>query len=254
MGQNCCRQPRHATPEPWADRPLTFTWAGDKICCTAVSSGFVSQKLEEEYHSKDQRHKLFMAEDPLEDVLNLEEQLYQQGYRDGVADGTQAGKIEGRSFGLEKGFEKFLESGRLYGKSVVWANRLPRQKLPDPTPGVTRATGRGVVPRDDAPAGGCQTSTSLPPLPGNSKLAKNITTLHALVEPESLSTDNTDDAVNDFDDRLRRAQGKVKIIEKMVGEDDESWQTGAAGTGSAPSEEAPVRPLGKASGARDGSW
>jgi hypothetical protein len=60
----------------------------------------------------------------------------------------------------------------------------------------------------------------LPPLPhkDGGRLRKHISTLYALAETESLSTENNDDAVSDFDDRLRRAQGRAKVIERMVGE------------------------------------
>ncbi|KAF5603762.1 hypothetical protein FPCIR_1201 [Fusarium pseudocircinatum] len=134
------------------------------------------------------------ASDPFEDVLNLEERFYSEGYQQGIKDGVQAGRIEGRSFGMQKGFEKFLESGRLASKAIVWANRIPHQ---------------------DGTASG-ETCT-LPPLPKNARLEKNINTLYALVEPDTLSTENSDDAVQDFDDRVKRAQGKAKIVEKMAG-------------------------------------
>ncbi|KAH7266162.1 hypothetical protein B0J15DRAFT_534258 [Fusarium solani] len=130
--------------------------------------------------------------DPFEDVLNLEERFYSEGYQLGLKDGIKAGRIEGRSFGMEKGFEKFLESGRLAGKAVVWANRMP--------------------PKD-----GSSSACTLPPLPRNARLEKNVNTLYALVEPDTLSTENSDDAVQDFDDRIKRAQGKAKIVERMVG-------------------------------------
>lgn len=52
----------------------------------------------------------------------------------------------------------------------------------------------------------------------NPRLHKHILTLYALVEPVSLSIQNTEAAVSDFDDRLRRAEGKVKIIERITGE------------------------------------
>jgi len=191
----------------------------------------------------------FMAEDPLDDVLNLEEQLYEQGYREGIADGTRAGRIEGRTFGLEKGFEKFLESGRLYGRSIIWANRLPNQKRPDSTSAEATETSQAAI--GDGGLADHQTPVALPPLPNNSKLAKNITTLHALVEPDSLSTENTDDAVTDFDDRMRRAQGKVKIIEKMVGEDGAKEQVEAAGPSSS---RASTGSGGQMATVRDGSW
>ena len=46
----------------------------------------------------------------------------------------------------------------------------------------------------------------------------HIKTLHALAESESLSTENTEEAVADFDDRCKRAHAKAKIIERMAGE------------------------------------
>ena len=155
-----------------------------------------------------------MAEDPFDDLLNLEDRFYEEGYKQGTEDGIQAGRIEGRSFGLEKGFEKFLESGRLHGKAVVWANRTPclLPRLSADKPNEERVPSRSSV-QEGSDIGG------LPALPKNSRLEKNITTLYALVEPETLSTENTDESVNDFDDRVKRAQGKAKIIEKMVGED-----------------------------------
>ncbi|KAG4264663.1 hypothetical protein FPRO06_05262 [Fusarium proliferatum] len=137
---------------------------------------------------------IFDSSDPFEDVLNLEERFYSEGYQQGIKDGVQAGRIEGRSFGMQKGFEKFLESGRLASKAIVWANRIPHQ--------------------DGTSSGD---TCTLPPLPRNARLEKNINTLYALVEPDTLSTENSDDAVQDFDDRVKRAQGKAKIVEKMAG-------------------------------------
>ncbi|KAL8414368.1 hypothetical protein RB594_005557 [Gaeumannomyces avenae] len=142
-----------------------------------------------------------MALDPFDHVLNLEDQFYQEGYQQGTADGGKAGKIEGRALGLEKGYEKFLEAGRLYGRSLVWGARLSQQ--------AEKPEGRA----DSVPE-----RQELPPLTANPRLRKNTVTLHALVEPETLSTENTDEAVNDFDDRVKRAQGKARIIEKTAGE------------------------------------
>ncbi|KAF4503971.1 hypothetical protein G6O67_008595 [Ophiocordyceps sinensis] len=145
-----------------------------------------------------------MPADPLEDVLNLEDRFYQQGYQQGLQDGAKAGRIEGRCFGMQKGFEKFVESGRLASKAVVWANRLPPGPDGQPSPGVEA----------EAPS---ERSCTLPPLASNPRLEKNVKTLYALVEPGTLSTENTDDAVQDFDDRVKRAQGKARVIERMVG-------------------------------------
>ncbi|KAK7951582.1 uncharacterized protein PG986_007310 [Apiospora aurea] len=154
-----------------------------------------------------------MASDPFDDVLNLEDQYYDQGYKLGYDDGFQAGKTEGRSVGLKKGYEKFLEAGRLQSKAVIWANRIPHMQTA-------------------APDLDNNNITRLPPISNsNARLEKNITSLYALVEPGTLSTENTDGAVNDFDDRLKRAQGKLKIVERGIGEESEkaSTEKGAAG-------------------------
>ncbi|KAI8233437.1 putative ORAOV1 family protein [Colletotrichum sp. SAR 10_86] len=150
-------------------------------------------------------------DDPFDDVLNLEEQFFTEGFRQGTADGILAGKIEGRSVGLAKGYEKFLESGRIHGRSVVWANRL---SLPQKTAAVPRASSSEQQQKQPTESKTC----SLPPLAPNARLEKNVIAAFALVEPETLSKENNDDAVNDFDDRFKRAQGKVKIIERMTGE------------------------------------
>ncbi|TVY22357.1 putative ORAOV1 family protein [Lachnellula hyalina] len=133
-----------------------------------------------------------------DEVLALEETFYNDGYQQGKADGVKAGRIEGRTFGLEKGFEKFVESGRLYGKSLVWANRMPQ---------LQESGGADV---ETTPT---SLSQKLPPLPNNQRLV-----FHALAESESLSTENSEDAVSDFDDRFKRAQAKAKVIERLVGE------------------------------------
>ncbi|PTB68570.1 hypothetical protein BBK36DRAFT_1104390, partial [Trichoderma citrinoviride] len=147
--------------------------------------------------------------DPLEDVFNLEGRFYAQGYNQGVEDGARAGRIEGRSFGMEKGFEKFLESGRLAGKSLVWANRLRLPTSNNSNNNTARQTTASASER------GAEEACTLPPLPNNPRLVKNVKLAYALVEPDTLSTENSDEAVQDFDDRVKRAQGKVKIIERM---------------------------------------
>lgn len=132
--------------------------------------------------------------DPFDTLFNLEDQYYSEGYNLGVADGSQAGRVEGRVFGLEKGFEKFAAMGALAGRCAVWEARLPTE---------TEA----------------QTNhAQLKSLPKNARLAKHLQTLYALTEAESLSTENNEDSVSDFDDRFKRAEGKVKVVEKLIGE------------------------------------
>ncbi|KAI1081276.1 DUF1715-domain-containing protein [Whalleya microplaca] len=162
------------------------------------------------------------SDDIFDDVLNLEEQYYQEGYEKGYEDGAEAGRIEGRSVGLKKGFEKFLEAGRLQSKAVVWANRIPDSRKPthkpqepsSPPPPSSQAQSSLAAESSDTETPACK----LPPLHSNPRLEKNIAMLYGLVEPGTLSTKNEDEAVNDFDSRMKGAQGKLKLIERAVGE------------------------------------
>ncbi|KAG5919508.1 hypothetical protein E4U61_000813 [Claviceps capensis] len=146
--------------------------------------------------------------DPFDSILNLEQTFYQQGYTQGLADGAQAGRTEGRQFGMQTGFEKFLESGRLASRAIIWANRMP--------PAVTASGQEHEQEARDTAAGTATPPCSLPPLPRNARLHKNVKMLYALVEPETLSTENSDEGVQDFDDRVKRAQGKTKVVERMA--------------------------------------
>jgi Essential protein Yae1, N terminal len=158
-----------------------------------------------------------MQSDTFDEVLGLEEQFYSDGFRQGLEDGIKAGQIEGRTFGLEKGFKKYVESGRLYGKSLIWANRIPGIQNSGATEDRLHAS-KALTPTADVYEEEKSPQNVFPPLPQNQRLLKHLTVLHALSESESLSTENTEEAVSDFDDRLKRAQGKAKVIERMVGE------------------------------------
>ncbi|KAI4245124.1 MAG: hypothetical protein L6R40_002723 [Gallowayella cf. fulva] len=157
-----------------------------------------------------------MTADPLDELFELEDTFYKEGYDLGFQDGSRAGRIQGRLFGLEKTFEKYIAMGKLHGRAVIWSARL--SSLPQHIqPGAKSHGSDGeadVV--GDLHSG---SSTSLPPISHSHRLEKHIRTLYALTEPASLSTENTQDSLSDFDDRLRRAEGKVKIIEKLLDED-----------------------------------
>jgi len=168
-----------------------------------------------------------MDDDPFDNLLNLEDQYYREGYDLGVKDGSRAGLVEGRLFGIEKGFEKYAAMGRLHGQAIVWAGRLPTSPTEDEAarqhpdeehvmkpPGDTNIETPGSKLNDKQ----ATSSSALPDLPATVRLEKHIRTLYALVEPSSLSTQNDEESVSQFDDRLKRAQGKVKIIEKLIGE------------------------------------
>ena len=189
-------------------------------------------------------------QDPFDTLLTLEDQFYTLGHAQGTADGALAGRVEGRQLGLERGFQKFVEAGRLQGRAIVWANRLriagfgsttvSSSKSGGGDGGEGEVLGDGVGKKkgegEDGSAASVtegldgETKLALPPLPykDTARLEKHIRTLYALVETESLSMENTDEAVDDFDDRLRRAQGRVKVIERMVGE-GEKEKAGAKG-------------------------
>ena len=145
------------------------------------------------------------TEDPFDDLLSLEDQYYQEGYELGVKDGSRSGRIEGRQFGLEKGFEKFAAMGALAGQCAVWEARLTKSE----------PASRSVVVEGKTGDSG---HVILETIPFNARLQKHLNTLSALTEVESLSTENNEDAVSDFDDRLKRAEGKAKVISSIIGE------------------------------------
>ncbi|MCJ1244440.1 hypothetical protein MMC30_001638 [Trapelia coarctata] len=160
-----------------------------------------------------------MDEDPFDSVLGLEDRFYDEGYKLGEADGKRAGHVEGRLFGLEKGFEKFVEMGRLHGQSSVWASRLPLTQKQDSrvTPGHQGQERDEMAPMQE----NATVKPLLPRLPENLRLERHLRTFHALVELESLSTQNAEEDVAEFDDRLKRALGKARIIEKLIGEESD---------------------------------
>lgn len=153
--------------------------------------------------AESRRDRSQASDDPFDAVLNVESNFHDTGYNQGLVDGAQAGLAEGRGLGMQKGFEKFMESGRLASKSIVWANRIPST-----TSGPSTAKTANGESAERCP---------LPPVPNNARLEKNIASLYALVDPKMLSTENSDAAVQDFDDRMKRAEGKVRIIERVVG-------------------------------------
>jgi len=206
--------------------------------------------------------------DLFDDLLTLEDRFYNQGYEQGLVDGIAAGRAEGRQIGLERGFQRFLEAGRLQGKAIVWACRLRAAQKIQGKDGVGEGIKRNGVeagPREGDREGQTssqqQTLTStkedqlsspttsskpndssnsqeyippsripLPPLiSSNPRIERHITSLYALSETESLSVENTDEAVDAFDGRMKRAQGKVKLIERIIHEEK---ITGTNGEGS----------------------
>lgn len=157
-----------------------------------------------------------MDTDLLDSLLGLEEEFYQEGYNLGVADGTDAGYTEGSVFAVEKGFEKFVEMGRLYGKALVWAQRLADSKS-DSSASASLDVSDGSCPLDPS------ICKAMPALPATSaRLARNLATLMELVDPASMDMSNTEEAVNDIDERLKGAAVKAKLIQRAMGEAEET--------------------------------
>ena len=171
-----------------------------------------------------------MEADPFESLLGLEDQFYKEGYSLGLKDGTQAGLLEGRLFGIEKSFEKYSTMGILYGRSLVWAARLVEPEIRKDNDVIYQKFFAGndgqsthhepnskPIPPGQVEEIVSQRDSS-PHAPRNTRLEKQVRILYALTEPSSLSTQNTEDSVAEFDDRLRRAHGKVKMIEMKLEE------------------------------------
>ena len=135
-----------------------------------------------------------MHEDPFDDLFSLEDRYYDEGYQQGFQDGLQQSQTQARLFGIEKGFEKFLEMGKIEARVMIWSEELEKAEQ---TPGVSLNQDKIAL---------------------NARIKKHMEVLHALVDPQTLSVENTDDAVSDFDDRLKRAQAKCRIVAKLLGE------------------------------------
>lgn len=173
----------------------------------------------------------------LDSLLDLEENFYKEGHDLGAADGAHAGYTEGSVFAVEKGFEKFVEIGRLYGKALVWAQRLADSKEKSSTDEytssrmeTTAASGASETTTTTTGAGGKDLDISLEPsvcgemvtFPSSARLAKNLDILLELVDPASLAMANTEDAVTDVDERLKGAMIKAKLIQRALGEREDT--------------------------------
>lgn len=171
----------------------------------------------------------------LESLLDLEEDFYKEGHDLGAADGAHAGYTEGSVFAVEKGFEKFVELGRLYGKALVWAQRLADSKQKSSTGDYTSSrmettAAGGASQATTTTTDGKDLDISLEPsvcgemvtFPSSARLAKNLDILLELVDPASLVMANTEDAVTDVDERLKGAMIKAKLIQRALGEREDT--------------------------------
>jgi len=147
-------------------------------------------------------------------LLSLESTFYDTGYTQGHRDGLRQSQFESRVFGVEQGYLKGVAMGRLMARAGMWKARLgaARQRVQDDTKETKAANDDDKEPRSE-----------LPPLHANERLQKtlekHVEKLLVYMDQSTLSPANTDDDVAEFDDRLKKAQSKVKVIERLVGED-----------------------------------
>lgn len=171
-----------------------------------------------------------MASDPFDDLLEIENDYYQEGYDAGVADSTYAGLIEGRVFGIEKGYEKAVELGKQRGRALVWQHRLGVSTSGEQSNQQVTSSSESQSTSALPEAGMMHhISQSLPRLPINTRLRKHVEALSAAAEPTTLTRDNSDEAVTDFDDRIAKARAKTKVIANIVGEAFNPSSTGNSG-------------------------
>ena len=177
----------------------------------------------------------------IDSLLRLEETYHAEGHALGETDGTHAGLLEGRAFGLQRAFERFSAMGRLHGRSVIWTSRMglepaenrettnaPEQKINDEEenhepflPSLPSASNPDLDIPDAAETQPNQKNLSTArwtQIKPTTRLRKHVTLLYGLTEPESLSMENTEDAVTEFEDRYKRATTKAGMISKLVGE------------------------------------
>ncbi|KAJ8096994.1 hypothetical protein POJ06DRAFT_37702 [Lipomyces tetrasporus] len=130
------------------------------------------------------------AEDDLFDsLLSLESSFYQQGYDEGLNDGLRSGTSEGKQFGLQTGFQRFVSIGILQGRCRVWSE-----------------LGSGKNPSSNAAADLV--------LLGGGRSTKQLQVLTDLVT--GIPTENTMDAVEDYENRFKRARARAKVVVRLL--------------------------------------
>ncbi|GAB7330253.1 hypothetical protein MBLNU13_g01903t1 [Cladosporium sp. NU13] len=162
-------------------------------------------------------------EDPFDTLLSLESQYHAEGRALGISEGSLSGRIEGRVFGLEKSFEKFIELGKLGGRAAVWNARLP----PDSTfssATSASASAKLEVGKEEPEAG----KLGVLPGSGSERLVRHVKRMAELTDQHDVSRENSEEGVQDFDDRLREARAKAVLVERLVGEGKEGGVGGAA--------------------------
>lgn len=173
-----------------------------------------------------------MDDDILDSVLDLEEISYQAGFDEGRADGIEAGYAEGKVLGIEKGYQNALELGKLHGRTLML-----NACFSDPNLVSDDATVSSFIKPATAKTSASTTDNdafvpkmpSLPIISDNPRLKKHVETLLKLTDPHTLSVENSDEAVEEFDDRMKKAVAKAKVIDKLIAKTYKMTVSGDAG-------------------------
>ena len=162
------------------------------------------------------------ADDPFDEVLGLEDKFYEEGYKLGISDGKTAGLSEGRLFGLEKGFEKFFTMGEMHGKATVLTARLreTNDRIENALEVQEFDTAKVLAAPSDHRRDNSRKSMTELRFLQNPRLAAHVRVLRTLTGTEDLSTVNREEDVEDFESKMKKAEAKLKIIEKITGEMD----------------------------------
>lgn len=163
-----------------------------------------------------------------DNLLNLEDQYYQEGLELGIADGQKAGRIEGRLFGIEKGFEKFFFTGEMNGRASFLFQQIPSEPPSAEAAGSTHleaeeknAKLKALLERfeevvQQAAANNIRVRAEEEVEDHGQRLTKQIISLFDLTDPATLSSLNTEEAIDDFDERKRRAKAKLIMIDQAL--------------------------------------
>ncbi|KAK7208430.1 hypothetical protein BZA70DRAFT_287734 [Myxozyma melibiosi] len=145
-----------------------------------------------------------MDDDLFDSLLNLESDFYQEGYNEGFADGVRSGTSEGMQFGLQTGFHRFLSVGIISGRCEIWKHAKP--------PLTARS-----APTSSPAASSSETIEVMsigPPETGGARATKQLQVLTDLVT--DIPIVNTEEAVEEFENRLKRAKARAKVVQRML--------------------------------------
>ncbi|KAK9455843.1 DUF1715-domain-containing protein [Dipodascopsis uninucleata] len=139
-------------------------------------------------------------DDIFDSLLSLESVFYKEGYNEGLADGLRSGRSEGKQFGLQTGFQRFLSVGILQGRCRIWKQfGKPQSQESQKRENTNSAYDQNIIT--------LQSSST------DNRSMKQLQVLETLVS--DISIENTEEAVEEFENRIKRARTRAKIVASM---------------------------------------